>query len=207
METIWQSQRRLKMCSAPVSQPPTPNTGAGSISTITVGILSQLECWQKTWQKPPWERADQTYCKWLQSVWANRLPVNQQILVVQVNEMELRTIKHHPWSQECLPYTPVDLAPVVVQQVAAVKIPMSWDRGSPIWPWLSPMMMSSLMTHTRLYLLRMPLLFLTFQDRISKGSTRVIFYQQRSLHFEESTTMSQVMSGPAALLCLPGITL
>ena len=40
METIQQHQRRQKMCSAPVSQPPTPNTPAGLISTITVGIFS-----------------------------------------------------------------------------------------------------------------------------------------------------------------------
>ena len=39
METIWQSLRRQKMHSAPVSHPPTPSTPAGSISTITVGIL------------------------------------------------------------------------------------------------------------------------------------------------------------------------
>ena len=39
METVGQSQRRQKMCSALVSQLPTPNTPAGSISTITVGIL------------------------------------------------------------------------------------------------------------------------------------------------------------------------
>ena len=41
METIQQSQRRQKMCSAPASQLPTPNTPAGSISTVTVGILPQ----------------------------------------------------------------------------------------------------------------------------------------------------------------------
>ena len=39
MENVQQSQRRWKICSAPVSQPPTPNTLAGLISTITVGIL------------------------------------------------------------------------------------------------------------------------------------------------------------------------
>ena len=39
IETVQQSQRRWKMCSAPVPQPPTPFTLAGSISTITVGIL------------------------------------------------------------------------------------------------------------------------------------------------------------------------
>ena len=39
METIQKHQRRQKMCSAPVSQLPTPNTPAGLISTVTVGIL------------------------------------------------------------------------------------------------------------------------------------------------------------------------
>ena len=39
METVQQSQRRQKMCSAPVSKPSALNTLAGSISTITVGIL------------------------------------------------------------------------------------------------------------------------------------------------------------------------
>ena len=72
---------------------------------------------------------------------------------------------------------------------------------------LAMVMTSLLMTHTRLYLLRMPSLFLSFQDRISKGLTRVTFYQQRSLHFEESTTTSQAISGPAKLVRLPGITL
>ena len=69
------------------------------------------------------------------------------------------------------------------------------------------MTMSSLTAHTRLYLLRMSFLFLTFQDRISKGLTGVTFYQQKSLHFQESTTMSQVMSGPDILVHPPGITL
>ena len=122
-------------------------------------------------------------------------------------EVEVKTIKLHPQSQECLLHTPAHLAPAVVQQVAAVKIPMSQDRRCPIWPWLSPMMMNSLMTHTRLYLLRMPLLFLSFQDRILKGSIGVTFYQQRLLHFEESTTMSQAMSDQAILVHLPGISL
>ena len=102
-------------------------------------------------------------------MWANRLPVNPQISTVQVNEVEPKTIKLHLQSQECLLHTPVHLAPVVVQQVAAVKIPMNQDRGSPIWPWLS-MMMNLLTTHTRSFLLRMPSLFLSFQDRAWKGS-------------------------------------
>ena len=123
-----------------------------------------------------------------------------------VNEVELRIIKYHRQGQECLLHTPVYLAPVAVQQVAVVKIPMSRERRSPIWPWLSPMMMSLLMTHTRLYLPRMPSLFLSFQDRISKGSTRVTFYWQRSLHFKESTTMSRAMSGLAIPVHLSGIS-
>ena len=40
-----------------------------------------------------------------------------------------------------------------------------------------------------------------------EGFDRVTFFQQRSLHFEESTTMSQAMSGQAILMHLPGISL
>ena len=133
--------------------------------------------------------------------------MNQLILMAQADLVELRMISHHLLSKEHLPCTQVDLAPVVVQQVAVVEIPMSQDRRSPIWPCTSLMMMSLLMTHTRLYLLRMPTLFSTFQDRILKGSTVVIFYQWRSLGFEEPTIMSQVMSGLAALVHPLGITL
>ena len=122
--------------------------------------------------------------------WVNRLQVNQWILMAQADLVELRMISHHPPSQEHLPCTPVDLAPVVMQQVAVVKIPTSQDRRSPIWPCTSLMMLSSLMTHIRLYLLRMPLVFLTFQDRILNGSTVVTFYQQRSLGFEAPTITS-----------------
>ena len=39
MRNIRESVKRHKMCNSPVSQPPTPITPAGSISTITVGIL------------------------------------------------------------------------------------------------------------------------------------------------------------------------
>ena len=39
IKTVQQSKRRWEMCSAPVFQPTAPNTPAGSISTITVGIL------------------------------------------------------------------------------------------------------------------------------------------------------------------------
>ena len=109
--------------------------------------------------------------------------------------MELRTISHHLLSQEHLLHTQVDLAPVVVQQVAAMEIPMSQDRRSPIWPCTSLMMMSLPMTHTKLYPLRMPLLFPTFQVRILKGSTSVTFYQQRSLGFEEPIIISYVRPG------------
>ena len=67
------------------------------------------------------------------------------------------------------------------------------------------MMMNLLMTNTRSFLLRMPSLFLSFQGRTWKGLIGVTFYQHRSLHFEESTTTSQVMSGLATLVHLPGI--
>ena len=39
IETVQQSGRRQKIHSTPVSQPPTPNTPTGLISTITGGIL------------------------------------------------------------------------------------------------------------------------------------------------------------------------
>ena len=39
MRTVQESMKRQKMCSSLVSQPLTPVTPAGSISTITVGIL------------------------------------------------------------------------------------------------------------------------------------------------------------------------
>ena len=39
MRTVQESVKRQKMCSSPVSQPFTPVTAAGSILTITVGIL------------------------------------------------------------------------------------------------------------------------------------------------------------------------
>ena len=39
MKNIQESVKRSKMHNSPVSQPPTPITPAGSISTITVGIL------------------------------------------------------------------------------------------------------------------------------------------------------------------------
>ena len=126
----------------------------------------------------------------------------QVTLTAQVDLVELRTISHH-----LLSHTQVDLAPVVVQQVAVAEIPMSQDKRSPIWPCTSLMMMNLLMTHTRSYLLRTPLLFHTFQDRISKGSTMVTFYQQKSLGFEEPTIMSQVMQGLATLVHPLGIPL
>ena len=120
--------------------------------------------------------------------------------MVQADLVELRMNRCCLPSQQYLPCTQVDLVPVVVQQVAAVEIPMNQDRRSPIWPCTSQMKMSLLMTHTRLYLLRMPSLFVTFQDRILKGSTMATFYQQRSLGFKELTSMSQMVSGLATLV-------
>ena len=53
METVQQSVRRQKMCSAPVSQPPTPTTPAGSICTITVGILPSARVLAEDFTKLP----------------------------------------------------------------------------------------------------------------------------------------------------------
>ena len=56
-------------------------------------------------------------------------------------------------------------------------------------------MMSLLMIHTRLYLPRMSLLFLFYQDRILKGLTGVTFCQEGG--------MSQAISGLAVPLGFP----
>ena len=39
MENVWQSHRRWKVCCAPVSQQSVPDTPAGLITTISVGII------------------------------------------------------------------------------------------------------------------------------------------------------------------------
>ena len=52
METVQQSQRRQKIHSVPVSQPSAPNTPAGSISTITVGILPPARVLAEDLTKP-----------------------------------------------------------------------------------------------------------------------------------------------------------
>ena len=112
------------MCSTPVSQPSTPTTPAGSISTTTMGILPPARLSAEDLTKATL-RDHPTYSRWLLRVSVNILPVNQWILTVQVNEVETKAITFHPQSQECLLHTPVHLALAEVQQVAAVKIPMS----------------------------------------------------------------------------------
>ena len=48
MENVQKSHRRRKVCCAPVSQQFVLDTLAGSITTISVGIIPQLEWWQRT---------------------------------------------------------------------------------------------------------------------------------------------------------------
>ena len=183
METVQQSQRRWKIRSAPVSQLSSPNTLAGLISTITMGILPPARVLAEDLTKANLREGSQNL---LQMALKGVGKQATGELMDSCGAARLGGAKndhHHPLNQEHLPCTPVGLAPVMVQQVAAVEIPMSQDMRSSIWPCTSLMMTSLLMTHTRLYLLRMPLLFLTFQDRILKGLTVVTFYQQRSLGF------------------------
>ena len=193
MENVQQSHRRQKICSAPVSQQSTPNTLAGSITTTSAGILPPARVVAEDLTKANLREGLPNLLQMALSGVGKQVTSESMDSPVQADLVELRTISCHLPSQGHLLHTQVDLAPVVVQQVAAVEIPASQDRRSPIWPCTSPMAMNLLMTCTRLYLLRMLLLFHTFQDRISKGLTMATFYQQKSLSSEGPTITSQVM--------------
>ena len=141
-----QCLRRQKMYSTPVSQPPTPNTPAGSISTITVEI-------------PPRVLAEDLTKATLREGSPNLLQMALKCVCKQTTS-EL-TDSHSAGEQGG---TKDNLASSSKQRV--------------------------LTAHSS-----------------APGLTGVTFYQQRSLHFEELTTMSQVMSGLAILVHLPGISL
>ena len=194
METVRQSHKRhQKIHCAPVTQQSVPDTPVNSITTISVRIIPPARVVADDLTKANLREGLPNILLMLQVVWVDKLPVNQQILTVQVVLVELRTISHHLLSQEHLSCTQVDLAPVVLQQVAVVGIPMSQDRMFPIKPCTSQVKMSLLTIHTRLYLSKMPLPFPTFQDKVLKGLTVVTSYQLRLLDFEEPTIMNQVM--------------
>ena len=144
------------MCSAPVSQLPTPNTLAGSISTITVGIL------------PPTR------------VLAEDLTKAQREGSPNLLQIAFKCVGKQATSESTDSHSAVEQGGTKNNQASSSKPrvltthlsgpgssggaagdsgqdPNELRWGSPIWPWLSPM--SLLMTHTRLYLLRMPSLF------------------------------------------------
>ena len=159
METVQQSHRRQKVCCAPVSQQSVPDTPVGLITTISVGIIPPARVVAEDLTKANLrEGSPNTLLMALSHV-------DKQVTSESTDsrsESGLGGAKNNQQSsskQEHLSCTQVDLAPVVVQQVAAVQIPMSRDSSS-IWLCTPLMKMSLLMTHTRLYLLRMPLLFL-----------------------------------------------
>ena len=65
-----------------------------------------------------------TYVRWLGSALAGRLPVNEQVPMVQAIKVDLRTTQHHPQGWVHQLQAPAHLAQVVVLQAAA-KVLMS----------------------------------------------------------------------------------
>ena len=176
IRTIQESLRRWKMCSTPVSQLPTPNTPAGLISTVTVGILPPARVLAEDLTKATLREESpnllqmalkcvgkQTACESTDSHSAGEQGGTKDNLVSSSKPRVLTAHSSAPGSNGSA-------------AGGCGQDPNELRQKSPIWPWLSPMMMSLLMTHTRLYLLRMPSLFLSFQDRILKGLTGVTFY-------------------------------
>ena len=96
MKTVRESVKRQKMHSSPVSQLLTPVTPAGSISTITVGILPPARVLAEDLTKATLKEGSPTYSRWLQSELAGKLPVNQQVPVLQAIKVDPGTTLHHP---------------------------------------------------------------------------------------------------------------
>ena len=121
MRTVRELVKSQKMHSSPVSQPLTPVTPAGSISTITVGILPLVRVLLEDVMKATIKKVHPTYSRWLQSVLAGSLPVNQQVPMVQAIKVDLRTTQHHPQGWVHQLHAPVHLAPMAVQQAVAPR--------------------------------------------------------------------------------------
>ena len=96
METVWQHQRRQKMHSAPVYQLPTPNTPAGLISTITVGILPPARVLVEDFTKGALREGSPNLLQMASKCVDKQTISESQIPTVQVNEVKLKTIKLHP---------------------------------------------------------------------------------------------------------------
>ena len=83
MKTVQESVKRLKMHSSPVSQPLTPVTPAGSISTITVGILPPARVLVDDLMKATLKEGSPNLFK-------------VQVPMAQAIAVDPRTTKHHP---------------------------------------------------------------------------------------------------------------
>ena len=110
MRTVQESVKRQKMCSSPVSQPLTPVTPAGSISTITLGILPPERVLAEDLMKATLKEGS---------------PVNQQVPLAQAIEVDPRTTQHHPQDWVHQLHVPAHLALVVTQQAVAAKVLMN----------------------------------------------------------------------------------
>ena len=190
METVRQSHKRWKDRCAPVTQQSVPDIPAGLITTISVGIIPPARVVADVLTKTNLREGSPNILMMASS------SVGKQ----ETSElMDSRSAGRLSGAENNQPSSSKPRASSMHSSRsspsggAAVEIPISQDRKSPIWLCTSLMKMSLPKTHPRLYLLRMPLLFPTFQDKILKGSTMVTSYQQRSANFEGPTIMSQVM--------------
>ena len=133
METVQQSHKRhRKIHSSPVTQQSVPDTPASWIIPIFVGIIPAARVVAEDLIKTNLREGSPNI------LWMASSGVGQQVTSESIDShswvvpVEPSTTSHHLLSQEHLPCTQVDLAPVVVQQVAVVEIPMSQDRMFPI---------------------------------------------------------------------------
>ena len=125
MRTVRELVKRQKMRSSPISQPLTPVTAAGLISTITVGILPPARVLAEDLTKATLKESSPNLLKVASKCITGKLPVNQQVPMVQAINVDPRTTQHHPGGQVHQLHAPVHLALVVAQQVAAAKVPIN----------------------------------------------------------------------------------
>ena len=178
METIRQSQRRWKMCSAPVSQLPALNTPTGLISIITVGILLPARVLAKDLTKTNLREGS-----------PNLLQMASKCVGKQAtSEM---TDSHSAGGQGG---TKNNQAPFSKPKVLTTHSSGPGSSGGASGgsgrnsnklrqeaSHLAPVIFDDdEFANNPHQIMRMPLLFLTFLDRISKGLTGATFYQQRS---------------------------
>ena len=161
---------------SPIFQPPTPITPAGSILTLTVGILPPAKVLAEDLTKATLRESSSNLLKVTPKFMAGKLPKNQHVLTVQIIIVDPKTIQHHPPGGVFQLHAQVCLALVEVWQAAMVKVLVNPSRKLSTSPWWHQMMMSSLMIPTRSYPLRRCLLFQPFPERISRELMKGTFY-------------------------------